>query len=528
MDDATAVDSANPPAAAEDRRCQHCGYSLHGLKPENRCPECGFDVAYSVSIMRHVDPVWLGKVGQGLALLMVGCLTVAGSIAGSSFLELPGSLATVFWWMRDWLHLLGFFGVMLACVGIWSITAYDRGLMEHRDGGGPRRAMRIILRILVIIAPVALIARPAFGALWRWNAREIAGVLIADVPPALIIANLFTYLVWIASFAEAKTLSRRLRWAAPMLAFYIVGTALVPWDWLLDWFFPARYQSGLYLGGSDVLLMCDVPLAFAVFYLTLATYRALLRARWNADPHCRRCFCSLHSGLDDQACPVCARPFVLSEPGSVLRTPSFRDTFRSLLHDLLLRAAIPPRRVSRLVPWFMLILSAWASCLPRSDADHAPTFIWAARWIWYFCVGSFALVIITGAIVHRRRGHVPLSRQLAPTLFDHRRRLMIGVLLLLAAMCVQLSSLPERLLFSLHQTELDSYAQRVAAMPFSDHPGVPPRIGPYWFVSCDRCPHGLAFRIVGAGGFFYRTDPGDCSLHVIGSQISGNWYDMEW
>ena len=174
----------------------------------------------------------------------------------------------------------------------------------------------------------------------------------------------------------------------------------------------------------------------------------------------------------------------------------------------------------------MLVLSAWAACLPPTE--DAFSFYSAARWLLYFCSGSLAWTLIAGLIVRRQYGDNSFSRRVAPTIFHRPRRLVRLIIVLTVAVILQNSPLLLRFSFYIAKPALDRYAHRIDATPFADK--IPPtaHIGIYYFVNCDRCPHGIALRVFGGGGFFYRTDPGVCLRHQIERPIAGNWSEMSY
>lgn len=56
----------------EDLPCRRCGYNLRGLAFGGRCPECNTPVEMSAQsdALRYADPVWLGRLAIGAAILM--------------------------------------------------------------------------------------------------------------------------------------------------------------------------------------------------------------------------------------------------------------------------------------------------------------------------------------------------------------------------------------------------------------------------------------------------------------------------
>jgi hypothetical protein len=65
----------------QDRPCGQCGYNLRGLRPEGRCPECGTDVATTLTASSSptTQRVIIGViVATRLIRLLVPVLAVAG------------------------------------------------------------------------------------------------------------------------------------------------------------------------------------------------------------------------------------------------------------------------------------------------------------------------------------------------------------------------------------------------------------------------------------------------------------------
>ncbi len=63
--------TASPSAdITPDTTCLRCGYLLHGLERDGKCPECGLEIATSLSggDLRRADPLWVRRLGDGAAL----------------------------------------------------------------------------------------------------------------------------------------------------------------------------------------------------------------------------------------------------------------------------------------------------------------------------------------------------------------------------------------------------------------------------------------------------------------------------
>ncbi len=56
--------------------CRACGYDLHGLSPDDRCPECGNAVDQSIrgDQLRYGDPKWVRLLADGVSWIIVSVL----------------------------------------------------------------------------------------------------------------------------------------------------------------------------------------------------------------------------------------------------------------------------------------------------------------------------------------------------------------------------------------------------------------------------------------------------------------------
>lgn len=129
--------------------CLRCGYTLDGLSPDARCPECNLPVEESLRGRRLINaaPEYRRTLGLGLLLVSLGCAAraVAELVMIFSPLALTGkasSLGLVLMLVRALLDI-----PILA--GAWLITSRDPGVREHEIGSA-RRPARLYLGFLSV------------------------------------------------------------------------------------------------------------------------------------------------------------------------------------------------------------------------------------------------------------------------------------------------------------------------------------------------------------------------------------------
>jgi hypothetical protein len=99
-----------------DIACSACGYNLHGLAPQGRCPECGQDVSVSLAefvlpqgALVALDPRWRRQMIEAVVLAMMGLVTaVCSTLNWPRKWEIARTganapvLLVMTWWVLQW------------------------------------------------------------------------------------------------------------------------------------------------------------------------------------------------------------------------------------------------------------------------------------------------------------------------------------------------------------------------------------------------------------------------------------------
>ena len=128
-------------AVQSHTHCRHCGYDLHGLSAEGRCPECGARVADSLgeALLVAADPKWLTSLVRGLHALLIGfglviLLVIASVFIGSSPMFEDARLA---------LFCLSVAGIICwFAAGGWALSTPDPSGQGEREYGTARKIAR--------------------------------------------------------------------------------------------------------------------------------------------------------------------------------------------------------------------------------------------------------------------------------------------------------------------------------------------------------------------------------------------------
>ncbi len=117
--------------------CRGCGYDLHGLSPDDRCPECGSAVDQSIrgDQLRYGDPQWVRLLADGVSWIIVSvAVVVCWGVIGAIPIRSTGLLAIEF-------------GLVLAILGI---------LIRAAQVGSSRRFGLVLVIVGLSVAVVGL------------------------------------------------------------------------------------------------------------------------------------------------------------------------------------------------------------------------------------------------------------------------------------------------------------------------------------------------------------------------------------
>lgn len=136
-------------------RCRKCGYEITGLKPSQRCPECGsalsFDDRLANAAPGYVKQLHIGSILVEISLVLT-VLLVISAIGGG----IAQSLA-----LLTALELSGLLVAIMAFVGWWLLSSPDPGLGKHDEGQRSRIALRVLLAVQIVgdllsLLPIAM------------------------------------------------------------------------------------------------------------------------------------------------------------------------------------------------------------------------------------------------------------------------------------------------------------------------------------------------------------------------------------
>ncbi len=251
------VNNANAShAAPEGTTCVACGYPLHGMTLDARCPECAAPVRDSLrgDLLAVASPEYVRLLARGLALIIAG------------------SLVTFAWWIvTPLLFAIGvdngllapraalvlaqsvdLLGALLLLIGWWVATTPDPAQRPDAPEGGRRdlavrRTLRGVLVAIAVISAVGFVGLFAPGLANTGLSGVFGNIVInanAPVPALLWVAIVLriallvlrvtrfflglSYLERLSARIPSRELAdaaRRQRWQLPL--FLTVGWGIV-------------------------------------------------------------------------------------------------------------------------------------------------------------------------------------------------------------------------------------------------------------------------------------------------------------
>jgi len=254
------------PLVESHAACRHCGYDLHGLPADGRCPECGTAVASSLgeSLLVFANPKWLESLFRGVLTLLIG-------------LGLAVSLLVFLLFFSDLLPLNNMVGVVclvilfIICwcaVGAWFLSTPDPSGSGEPEYGMVRRIARwaIVLGALQGLLDIAAIywgnSAISFSPFFEFVFSETAWAQIIGVVG--VFAHL-QYLQMLTARTDDQTMSH--------LARSLKIALTVSWGILYLVTLLALLEFYLHVHGMDAALAFVAMVAglfgglFALFYV---------------------------------------------------------------------------------------------------------------------------------------------------------------------------------------------------------------------------------------------------------------------
>ncbi len=232
----------------DDVICLQCGYNIHGLSHEGRCPECGTPIKKSLqgNLLRYSSPAYLATLIRGVFLILAAIAAQVICFIGGLIL-IP--LLTREGWtdvvrvseLLLWTASTGFSVVSL--IGWWLFSAPDPAFVGAGGGMTARKVVRTTVAAAAVLTAVATVAEMLATSI-ATSVDPGAKILLGVVLAVKFFAAML-YLRWLAhrfSNVVFDARARLLMWLCPLLVtvgtlFCFVGPiiALVLYWNLLNW-----------------------------------------------------------------------------------------------------------------------------------------------------------------------------------------------------------------------------------------------------------------------------------------------------
>ena len=171
-------------ALAIDVACRSCGYNLRGLRPGDRCPECGASIDQSLVAdrLQFANPAWLRAVSGGVRQVrwgfIVTSLTALAALAVEAVFpsRSHGAIAAAV------LGTTAALAALITCWGVWRATAPNpHELTQPRRSRAIyiARAALIVVALLLTLAVYATSLGPSDAAALLIGATLLGAVVAA-------------------------------------------------------------------------------------------------------------------------------------------------------------------------------------------------------------------------------------------------------------------------------------------------------------------------------------------------------------
>lgn len=209
-------------------RCLGCGYDLHGLYVDARCPECAQPVSRSLmgNLYRFCTADFVAKVQRGVLIALVGTISIIPMVIAIAIVGQSLSSAGISGDAVDiMLQFFGMFAYIAILSGWWLMSTPDPGVSPSSD---PRS--RRFLRLTILIAAVGTLLDPLWLIL---NTFAIPGVLQLLMGSIFVLGQIAKLLQWFAAMSFARIMAKRLEsqdigrfarflWWAPIITLGVV------------------------------------------------------------------------------------------------------------------------------------------------------------------------------------------------------------------------------------------------------------------------------------------------------------------